>query len=439
MAYQILEMIYYLVYAVELFLIGDGIFHNRVREKAKYAIVAVVYLPVITTTLLPLNNNTFIISALNIFMYIVLFQGNIFSNIVHYVGVSLLINMVESAVFGMGVILFKLSLTPLGIGTVRLGVFSLLFAVVITGVILFVISRKWTQNFILYFRSLNWFQYLVIALIVWSGILLLGIITVMPEYIEDSNKSGMLFALTTIFMATALVGVTLLVINVYGRDYYLRQNKIKEEIIHVQQMYFQSIYDNDREMRKFRHDISSQLRFLGWLLADGKTDQALEHLQIIGSHFEELEIPKYHTGNKILDVIINQKVQEAKNKGINIEFEGKMDKPDLMDTYDLCTLFSNMLDNSIEACEAIQNYEDVITVSILTHRNTVLFQFTNPATDTMYEAIKQGRTTKADNIKHGFGMENVRRVVDKYGGETEYLFKDGKLIVEMYFEGNYSE
>ena len=27
-----MEVIYYLVYAVELFLIGDGIFHNRVRE-----------------------------------------------------------------------------------------------------------------------------------------------------------------------------------------------------------------------------------------------------------------------------------------------------------------------------------------------------------------------------------------------------------------------
>ena len=113
-------------------------------------------------------------------------------------------------------------------------------------------------------------------------------------------------------MAAAFIGVILLVINVYGKDYYRKQNKIKEEIIHVQQMYFQSIYDNDREMKKFRHDISSQLRFLGLLLADGKIDEALEHLQITGSHFEELGVPKYHTGNKILDVIINQKTQEAK-------------------------------------------------------------------------------------------------------------------------------
>ena len=82
----------------------------------------------------------------------------------------------------------------------------------------------------------------------------------------------------------------------------------------------------------------------------------------------------------------------------------------------------------------MQDHEEVITVSILTHRNTVLFRFTNPATAKMYEAIRHGGTTKADSQNHGFGMENVRRVVDQNGGEIEYLFEDGKLIIEMYFE-----
>lgn len=418
MADQILNIIYYIVYAVELFLVGDGIFHNRVREKTKYAAMAVVYLLVIISTVLFLKNSVFIILTLNILMYIVLFQGKIFSHIVHFMGVYLLINMTESMVFGIGVILLNPSLKYFEINAVRSGALSILFAVIITGSILYIVNRKWTQNFIMYFRTLNWFQYLVITVIIWSGILLLRIIT----------------GLTVIFMGTALIGVVLLVFNVYHKDYYLKQNKMKEEIIHVQQAYFQNIYDNEREIRKFRHDIYSQLKCLGLLLADGKTDKALEHLQIIGNHFDELTIQKYHTGNEILDVIINQKIQEAKKKGISIELEGKLDKPDFMDAYDLCTLFSNMLDNSIEAYETIQDNKEIITVSILTHRNTVLFQFTNPATAEMYEAIKHGQTTKTDNKNHGFGIENIQSVVNKNGGETDYSFKNGKLIVEIYFE-----
>ncbi len=105
-----------------------------------------------------------------------------------------------------------------------------------------------------------------------------------------------------------------------------------------------------------------------------------------------------------------------------------------MDTYDLCALFSNMLDNGIEACEAVPAEDAVITVSILTHRNTILFQFTNPATAEMYEALKNGKTTKTDRQNHGFGMENIRRVLLENGGETDYLFRDGTLITDMYFE-----
>ena len=429
-----MEVIYYLVYAVELFLIDDGIFHNRVRSKSKYAVMTGVYILVVVPTVLFFDHNIFMILALNILMYIVLFQGSIFSQIIHFVGVYLLTNMTESMVFGISVILFGPSLNPSEISAIRSGGFSLLFAAVITGFLLYIIHRKWTQDFIKYFRALNWFQYLLIIMIVWSGILLLGIITVLPEYVADKKESGMLFGLTMVFMATALIGVILLVINAYGKDYYLKQNLIKEEIIRVQQMYFQNIYDNDREMRRFRHDISAQLRCLGLLLSDGKTDEALEHLQMIGNHFEELTFQKYHTGNEILDVIINQKVQEARNKGISIEFEGKMDHPNFMDSYDLCTLFSNMLDNCTEVYETIQNYEEGITVSILTHRNTVLFQFTNPATAEMYEAIRYGRTTKADSINHGFGIENIQRVVRENGGNIDYFYKDGKLVVEMYFE-----
>lgn len=431
---KVLSIVYYIMYAAELFLVGDGIFHNRVKEKVKYAVAAGVYLLVTVPAVLFSDNSPLLMLAMNLLVYTVLFQGKLFSRIVHFVSVYLLINMAESMVFGIGVILLGPPLGRLEISAVRSGELSLLFSVGITGFILSIVHRNWTQNFIMYFRTLNWFQYLVIAMTVWSGILLLGIITVMPEYVEDQRESRMLFGGTMVFIGMALVGVILLVFSASGRDYYLKQNKVKEEIIRVQQMYFQKIYDSDREMRRFRHDINAQLRYLELQLADGKTEDALEHLHAIGNHFGELAVPQYRTGNELLDVIINQKVQEAKEKGITVEFGGKMDRPDFMDSYDLCALFSNMLDNCIEACEALREEKRVVTVTALTHRSTVLLQFINPATAEMYEMIRNGGTTKADHKNHGLGMESIRRAVGENGGEIGYFYRDGKLTIEMYFE-----
>ncbi len=434
MADQVLKIIYYIFYGVELFLVRDGIFHNKVKEKKKYFTMAGIYLPIMAPAVLLVDNPFFIIMALNLIMFVALFEGSAASHILHFGGVYLLTNMAETMIFGVWVTLLQPASNNLELSFAGSGEVSLFFAAAITGIILYIVTRKSFQNFVFYFRALNWLQYLVIFMIVWSGILLLGIITVLQNYIENKKTGEMLFVLTILFMTMAFIGVGFLVFNVYYKDYYLKQNQIKEEIIHIQQMYFQNIYDNDNEMRKFRHDISSQLNCLKELLKEGKTNYAIEHLQEIGSHFSELEMVKFHTGNEILDVIINQKAQEAEKKGIRIEVEGKIDRPDFMDTYDLCMLFSNILDNSIEACEIMGTEKNVIKIFILMHRNTVFFQFINPATPAMYEALKKKSTLKEDRINHGFGIENIQRAIRKNKGEIEYFYKDGKLILEIYFE-----
>lgn len=432
---KVFAILYYAVYAVELFLFGEGIFHNRVRGKAKYAAAAGGYLLVLVPTVLLLNNNIFVIMALNISAYIVLFQGNIFSNVIHFGVVYLLTNMAESMIFGISAFLCTLVLNgnmPLKLSAPgAVGGISLLLAVVVTVFMLCIIKMKQTQKFIACFRALNRFHYLVIIVAAWSGILLIG------SFTGKTGHEQLLFMIVLIFMTAAITGIGWLVWNEYSRAEYLKQNRVKEEIIKTQNMYYRNVYENDREMRKFRHDIRSQLGCLELLLAEGKTEQAMSHLQTIGAHFGELDIPKCHTGSELLDVIVSQKIQEADKKGIRIILEGRLDGPEFMDTYDLCTLFSNMIGNGIEACEAVhglQDTEKIITIAFLVHGNTVFFRFVNPAEPEMYEALKRGGTTKADGQNHGFGMENIRRVVYKNGGEMEYVFQDGKLTVEFYFE-----
>lgn len=157
-------------------------------------------------------------------------------------------------------------------------------------------------------------------------------------------------------------------------------------------------------------------------------------MQRIGKHFEELALFQYHTGSEILDVIIHQKYLETKEKGIKMKLEGRMDKTDSIDDYDLCILFSNALDNCIEACGKMQNAEKEIMISVLTHRKVLFFRFSNPATLEMYSTLKQGKTSKADWLRHGYGVENIRIVVKRNGGELNYIWEEGILTLEIFFE-----
>ena len=133
MTEKILMIVYYIVYALELFLIGDGIFHNRIKEKEKYAAMAGIYLFIMIPAVLFLKQHGFIIMALNIFMFFFLSQGSIGSRLIHFCVVYLLINMVESLVFGIGVICWRQSPGPWEFCAARMGELSLFLAAVITG------------------------------------------------------------------------------------------------------------------------------------------------------------------------------------------------------------------------------------------------------------------------------------------------------------------
>lgn len=430
---QICRIVYYILCSVEMFLVGEAIFQDRVREKSRYAAMAVMYVGVIIPTVLYVEDHFWIEIGLNIAIYIFLFQGRIARRLARFWGVYLFVSVTESIVSAIGYFLMRLPLQSINVSAVRSEIVRLLFAAASFVFTLYIVRRKWVQKLIASFRELKWYQYVAVVLMALSSMCLLVIIELLLEYVRNSSEIGtMVLILLIVLLGTTFATFFWLASSIYSRNHYLRQNQIKEEVINAQRKYYQSIYENDNELRKFRHDIRSQLGCLQLLLTEGKTEQAIIYLKSMGHHLEEMTIQQFHTGNDILDAVVQQKWLEAKKKGIRIDIEGSMTKPDFMDVYELCILFSNALDNGIEACENLQDQKKVITVSIVEHRKVIFFQITNPATPEMYEVLRQGRTGKADSQRHGFGVKSIQDVVQKNGGEMDYRWEEGILTLEIY-------
>ena len=54
------------------------------------------------------------------------------------------------------------------------------------------------------------------------------------------------------------------------------------------------------------------------------------------------------TGNKFLDIILNDKYKKALKYNISIDIDANLKLTNWIDDFDLCTLFGNLLDNAIE-------------------------------------------------------------------------------------------
>lgn len=112
---------------------------------------------------------------------------------------------------------------------------------------------------------------------------------------------------------------------------------------------------------------------------------------------------RYYTSCKMLNIICNDKLSFARNKGISVTAElGNVDFSDLRDI-DITTIFANLLDNAIEACEGFEN--PFLNFQVQTIQNFRVIRLTN--------SWKPGEKKKGHM---GIGLKNVQQTLERYAG-----------------------
>lgn len=142
------------------------------------------------------------------------------------------------------------------------------------------------------------------------------------------------------------------------------------------------------------------------------------------------------TDHQILNLILNMKCQEAAEEQISMvidceDMEGLNISPE-----DLCSLFTNLLDNAIEANKRrAEGEERWISLSCKRHGSMLVIHAENSVSqiaDTKNEVLK---SIKKDEKWHGFGLLIMQKIVNKYDGYMEYEVKDGRFIMIQYLVG----
>ena len=157
------------------------------------------------------------------------------------------------------------------------------------------------------------------------------------------------------------------------------------------------------------------------------TDETRKMAQKLRSQIADYE-NYIHTGNDFLDIIIRDKAEEAREKQIDfsafIDFSGL----DFIEPLDISTLFGNGIDNAIEASEKLPEDQRVILVKAGKVQDFVSILIENNCAD---EQHADGHTTKADKFLHGFGISNMKKAAEKYGGSCTTTQENGKFTLKI--------
>lgn len=192
--------------------------------------------------------------------------------------------------------------------------------------------------------------------------------------------------------------------------------KMREKEYQNQRMYFINLQEILTTLKAQRHDFNNHMSTVYGMIQLNKNDDAKKYiLRLVDSVTELNDI--LQANHPVISSLINIKYQLAKKNKINMKLNLSMPEDLNLDYIDLSIVIGNLLDNAIEACRNMETGEKTIEVEIMQNNEYIIFNIINSKNSDLYRKEDSARyTTKADQENHGFGLSNVKQVVNKYKG-----------------------
>lgn len=205
-----------------------------------------------------------------------------------------------------------------------------------------------------------------------------------------------------------------------GQELVLNQiSDMKKHIEEVEKLY--------RDIRSMRHDMGNHIQTLEHLVAHNNMDDATEYLEHLKNEWDEVS-PEIKTGSPIIDVILIEKLREAKERQIRFLSDFHYPQNTKLNAFDLSVIMNNALNNCMENVSGDDPY-----ISISSFRKNSIFMITiknsfggqlNFGDSDLPETTKFGK-------EHGMGLNNIRRVARMYMGDISLEQGNEEVILSI--------
>ena len=207
---------------------------------------------------------------------------------------------------------------------------------------------------------------------------------------------------------------------------YIRIKSENDELL-KEHSYYNILEHQNQELLRYAHDAKNHLSAIRLLNQDPQIDHYLNALS------EQLEryANNSHSGNKMLDVIIDKYVTECELQGISFSYDVRTYNLSAVEDIDLVAILGNLLDNAVSA--AADSQMKTISLETAIRNSFGVLIITNSCDAPPRYEHNILVTTKDEARLHGFGMKSVRRVLKKYDGEMrwEYSREDRQFVMTV--------
>lgn len=209
------------------------------------------------------------------------------------------------------------------------------------------------------------------------------------------------------------------------------ENKCIKENIALQYNYYLNMQYSQQKIRNLYHDMKNHMICIEKLYGEN------DYIKSINTQLNEFTCI-YNTNNIILDIILNDKRNICENKKIELMADINFKECNFIDIADVCSIFSNIIDNAIEACDKIENnkIEKKIRLKGISVNRLYVLKCENSKLNKINKKKELFMTDKKDKFLHGVGIKSIKSSVEKYNGNLELNDLGNKFLVNIYIPLN---
>lgn len=228
--------------------------------------------------------------------------------------------------------------------------------------------------------------------------------------------------------SSGIIGVNLFIL--FFTNHLVTTNKKEQDNLRIKQQnlyyekYISDIEQSREAFHKLHHNYKHDIQCISGLTLQSEYDDLKEYVASINERLEDMEFTNYSCPVP-LNALLNAKKDFAINEGVDLQLSVFMPAEVTIDDYDLCNIVGNILDNGIEACENLEKKELILDIYI-NKKMLFIHSINAMASNLLYDKDKIA-TTKRDKELHGYGLNIINELANKYGGYSTIKTENQKF------------
>lgn len=195
----------------------------------------------------------------------------------------------------------------------------------------------------------------------------------------------------------------------------------------IQLLHYHELTRKYEDSRRIIHDIKKHLEILNALQGSDK-ERAKYYSELIGKQVEGV-FGNFFCSNRILSVVMGQKISLAESEHIHVETRVEDVLFDFMNDMDITAIFANLWDNAIEACRKVEEKDRFIHIYLEKESGIIVLDMENSFDGIIREDENNILSTKSHH--EGVGLGIIKATVEKYEGIVHTDYEGNTFHVEI--------